>query len=56
MAKFNMWMTVQRYGGRLWLDHFPFEKVVCERGEITEETPLFVDLGGNIGHQCEVSI
>jgi demethylsterigmatocystin 6-O-methyltransferase len=53
MAKFNLWMTVQRYGGRLWLDHFPFEKVVCEGGEITEDTVLFVDLGGNIGHQCE---
>jgi hypothetical protein len=49
----GMWMTVQRYGAESWLDNFPFEKTVTE-GVSDESRLLFVDVGGGVGHQCQV--
>lgn len=50
LKNFSLWMTVQHEGNKVWLDELPFEKEFCQNVE--PETPLFVDIGGNIGHQC----
>ncbi|MCJ1251526.1 hypothetical protein MMC30_008761 [Trapelia coarctata] len=55
MQNLGMWMTVQRYGDEFWLDLFPFEKVVTE-GVTDTSRPLFVDVGGGVGHQCQALI
>ena len=47
---FVQWMTAQREGQPIWLDVFPVEELLCHNLE--PETPLFVDIGGGIGHQC----
>ena len=44
------WMTANREGQKIFLDVFPFEKELCHG--LTPETPLFVDVGGGIGHMC----
>lgn len=50
VKNFSWWMTVQHEGNKVWLDEFPFEK---EFGHVVgPDVPLFVDIGGNIGHQC----
>ena len=50
-AHFNNWMAVQRHGMPTWLDVYPFQDKV-RAFDLTAETPLFVDLGGGLGHQC----
>jgi hypothetical protein len=50
MNDFLLWMTAQREGSPTWLEVFPFEKKLCEN--LDPETPLFVDIGGAVGHQC----
>ena len=50
LKNFSLFMTVQHEGNKVWLDELPFEKEFCQNVE--PETPLFVDIGGNIGHQC----
>ena len=50
LKNFIMWMTVQHEGHAVWLDVFPFEKELCH--DTRPQTPLFVDVGGNAGHQC----
>lgn len=47
---FIQWMTVQREGQPIWLDVFPFERMLCHG--LDPETPLFIDVGGGVGHQC----
>ncbi|KAF2232272.1 o-methyltransferas-like protein [Viridothelium virens] len=49
---FSLFMTQQRFAQKNWLDGFPFEEVVC-KGESDSKRPLFVDVGGGRGHQCE---
>ena len=44
------WMTVQHEGQKVWTDVFPFEEELSHN--MTPETPLFVDIGGGVGHQC----
>lgn len=39
-------MTKQHGGNADWLSVFPFEK------ELATDGPVFVDVGGGIGHQC----
>ena len=45
----GLWMTASREGQNHFLDIFPFEELTVNS---RPETPLFVDIGGNIGHQC----
>ena len=47
---FNQYMTKQREGRPTWLDVFPVEETLAKN--IDPETPLFVDVGGGVGHQC----
>ena len=47
---FNLWMAAGREGQQIFLDVYPFEKELCHNLE--PDTPLFVDVGGGIGHQC----
>ncbi|KAK0511298.1 hypothetical protein JMJ35_005871 [Cladonia borealis] len=47
---FNLWMAANREGQNIFLDVYPFEKELCHGLE--PDTPLFVDVGGGIGHQC----
>ena len=47
---FNIWMGASREGQKRFLDVYPFEKELCY--DLKPETPLFVDVGGGIGHQC----
>lgn len=49
-ASFVQWMTTQREGQPTWLDVFPVEEMLGHNAG--PETPLFVDVGGGIGHQC----
>ena len=49
MRDFNLWMSVQRMGQKSWLDVFPSQRFMQDE---TSEAPLFVDVGGGIGHQC----
>lgn len=44
------WMQGQRYGLPIFLDAFDFEKELAQGTE--PSTPLFVDVGGAMGHQC----
>lgn len=46
---FNLWMMAQRANEKTWLDVVP-SKYLTENSEL--ESPLFVDIGGGIGHQC----
>ena len=48
-ARFNQWMAAQRHGMPTWLDVYPVEEMVRKA---SPEEPLFVDVGGGIGHQC----
>lgn len=49
----NMWMTGQHEGRKSWLEEFAFEHEVC-KGNFESDTPLFVDIGGGLGHQCQL--
>ena len=39
-----------REGQKIFLDVYPFEKELCHG--LKPESPLFVDVGGGIGHMC----
>jgi len=47
-AHFNQYMAVQRMGMPTWLDVYPYK---AKAEDLSPEQPLFVDLGGGIGHQ-----
>ena len=49
VADFGLWMTAVHDGQMNWLDVVDFGKLA--KGS-TAETPVFVDIGGGIGHQC----
>ena len=49
VQNFNLWMTATHEGKKSWLDVFPPEKF-CQNS--SEDTILFVDIGGGLGHQC----
>lgn len=44
------WMQGQRYGLPIFLDAFDFQKELAQG--VDPSTPLFVDVGGAMGHQC----
>ncbi|MCJ1394031.1 hypothetical protein MMC18_006909 [Xylographa bjoerkii] len=48
---FAQWMAAQRDGLPTWLSVYPFE---AQAADLDPEAPLFVDVGGGIGHQCLV--
>ena len=48
-AAFGLWMAAQHDRQLTWLNVLDFTELV--RGS-TAETPVFVDVGGGIGHQC----
>ena len=50
LNNFVSWMTASREGQKIFLDVFPFDKELAANSR--PETPLFVDIGGSIGHQC----
>ncbi|KAI0550475.1 S-adenosyl-L-methionine-dependent methyltransferase [Xylaria curta] len=51
MGHFMSWMVGQRDGLPMFLDVIDFEKELAGQ-EINENTPVFVDIGGAMGHQC----
>ncbi|KAI1140004.1 putative sterigmatocystin 8-O-methyltransferase precursor [Hypoxylon sp. FL0543] len=50
LGYFLPWMTAQRDGLPIFLDVLDFEREFARN--TTPSTPLFVDIGGAIGHQC----
>lgn len=48
-AHFNRFMSVQRAGMPTWLDKYPF--LDRAKAATQPEQPLFIDIGGGIGHQ-----
>jgi hypothetical protein len=50
MSFFLPWMVAQRAGMPAWFDVFPFAKELGQN--TTPLTPLFVDVGGAMGHQA----
>lgn len=50
LNNFGTWISASREGQNIFLDVFPFQKEITSRSK--PETPLFVDIGGGIGHQC----
>ncbi|KAI1133130.1 S-adenosyl-L-methionine-dependent methyltransferase [Nemania abortiva] len=51
MGNFMSWMVSQRDGLPIFLDAINFEKEFTSQG-VNENTPVFVDVGGSLGHQC----
>ncbi|KAI8946387.1 S-adenosyl-L-methionine-dependent methyltransferase [Xylaria longipes] len=51
MGRFMSWMVSQRDGLPMFLDVIDFEKEVAGQGA-NKNTPIFVDIGGALGHQC----
>ena len=51
MQDFNLWMTTTHEKQKSWLDVFPIEQLY-QQAMSNPKTPLFVDIGGGIGHQC----
>lgn len=51
LAIFNLWVGASREGEKGFLDVFPFEEL-CH--DLKPDTPLFVDIGGGIGHQSRM--
>jgi demethylsterigmatocystin 6-O-methyltransferase len=47
---FMGWMVSQRVGLPMFLDVFDFEKEFASGAD--ENTPVFIDVGGSVGHQC----
>lgn len=47
-GEFSAWMAAQRIGSKTWLDSFPLEHFLHN----STSAPLFVDVGGGVGHQC----
>lgn len=50
---FDLFMTSKRIGLPDWRDHVPFKDFITDE-DIAGNRPLFVDIGGGKGHQCEV--
>jgi len=50
MGYFLPWMAGQREGLPIFLDVIDFREELAQGS--TESTPLFVDVGGAMGHQC----
>ena len=48
-SDFNQYMARHRTTAPSWLSKYPLEAEIQERDP---EKPLFVDVGGGIGHQC----
>jgi len=48
-SDFNLYMATQRRTAPTWLSEYPLEAEI--RGWVPRK-PLFVDVGGGIGHQC----
>ncbi|MCJ1261206.1 hypothetical protein MMC22_001070 [Lobaria immixta] len=46
---FNQFMAIRRHGMPIWLSVYPIDK---ETKGWNPENPVFVDVGGGIGHQC----
>jgi demethylsterigmatocystin 6-O-methyltransferase len=46
---FNQFMMAQHADMPHWLDSYPIEQ---RSQDLAPEQPLFVDIGGGIGHQC----
>ncbi|KAI1197676.1 S-adenosyl-L-methionine-dependent methyltransferase [Nemania serpens] len=51
MGHFMSWMVSQREGLPMFLDVINFEEEFAGPG-VNESTPIFVDVGGALGHQC----
>ncbi|KAL8714652.1 MAG: hypothetical protein Q9220_001601 [cf. Caloplaca sp. 1 TL-2023] len=50
LRDFSLWMSAQRAGQNSWLEAFP--PAFLTDDQANPETPVFVDVGGGIGHQC----
>ena len=51
LQDFNLWMTATHEKQKSWLNVFSMEQFYGQ--EMSNSTvPLFVDIGGGIGHQC----
>ncbi|KAI0110614.1 putative sterigmatocystin 8-O-methyltransferase precursor [Hypoxylon sp. NC0597] len=50
LGYFLPWMATQRDGLPIFLDVLDFEREFAQ--DTTPSTPLFVDIGGAVGHQC----
>jgi demethylsterigmatocystin 6-O-methyltransferase len=48
LQRFGLWMQTNKASLPQWLDTIPFEKL-CANDD--PEKPIFVDVGGSIGHQ-----
>ncbi|MCJ1382181.1 hypothetical protein MMC17_005293 [Xylographa soralifera] len=48
---FGQWMAAQRDGMPTWLNVYPLE---AQAAGLDPQAPLFVDVGGGIGHQCQL--
>lgn len=46
---FGLWMEAHKAGLPTWLDVVPFRQICTNKNP---ETPIFVDVGGSMGHQC----
>jgi hypothetical protein len=53
LQTFMLWMGAHRLREKEWLDVFPFRDVIHSDYD-AGDTPVFVDVGGGIGHQCKV--
>lgn len=51
MADFVLWMTAQRAGHNSWLSVFTPEEISQIYNSGDTASPLFVDVGGGMGHQ-----
>lgn len=49
VSNFGLWMSAVHDGQRDWLDVVNFREYASGS---TPESPIFVDVGGGIGHQC----
>ncbi|KAJ5540927.1 S-adenosyl-L-methionine-dependent methyltransferase [Penicillium frequentans] len=51
-ADFSKWMALQRHDQPTWLDVFPIERISQAAKTIELSQPVFIDVGGGVGHQC----
>lgn len=52
MEFFLPWMATQRDGLPIFLDVLDFRKEFLKTTSLDDNTPVFVDVGGALGHQC----
>ena len=53
MQEFAIWMSAQRTGEISWLDTFPLTSFCDDEDtQSIDLTPIFVDVGSGMGHQC----